>query len=186
MSGFFELIFKNVSLGNAIRSEVEEDLGMMVRWIPGVVGFGVRYAAYKLLFGRIDGAPYIWPHVRFAQTKGIRLGRGVVINSFTYIYGKGGVEIGDKSLISPNCSIVAGDHDFAGTESILERPSKSQKIVIENECWIGANSVIVGGVTIREGSIVGAGSVVTKDTEPFSINVGSPAKKIGDRRGRDR
>lgn len=181
MIAFLRVIFKNYSPRQAIRAEIEEDIGFFVRSIPGILGFIARYLAYKLLFGRIESMPYIFPGVRFVYMSGIRLGKGVLINSNTYIYGKGGIEVGDNVLISPNCSIVAGDHSIETGCPIIEQPSKSQKIVIGKDGWIGANSVVVGGVNIGEGSIIGAGAVVTHDTEPYSINVGVPARKIGER-----
>ncbi|HUP13851.1 MAG TPA: DapH/DapD/GlmU-related protein [Niastella sp.] len=52
---------------------------------------------------------------------------------------------------------------------------------IENDVWIGYGSTVMGGVTIGEGSIIGAGSLVTKDVEPYSIYAGTPARKIRDR-----
>jgi len=175
-------IFKNYSLKQAIRSEIEEDIGFLVRYLPGVLGFLLRYLTYKLLFGKIKSIPYIYPGVRFVYMKRIFLGNRVLINSNTYIYAKGEIEVGDNVLISPNCSIVAGDHNIALNCPIIEQPSKVDKIVIGTDCWIGANSVVVGGVTISEGSVIGAGSVVTRDTEPYSINVGVPARKIGKRK----
>lgn len=56
-----------------------------------------------------------------------------------------------------------------------------EKIVIENDVWIGFGSIILGGVKIGQGSIIAAGSVVTKDVLPFSIYGGVPAKKIRER-----
>lgn len=181
MNSFLGTIFKNVSIGQAIRGEIEDDLSFLVRHLPGILGFLSRYMVYKLLMKSIKSIPYIFPNVRMVYMNRIRLGKRVLINCNTYIYGKGGIEIGDMVLISPNCSIVAGDHNTERDVPILEQTSKHQKIIIERDSWIGANVVILGGVTIREGSIIGAGAVVTKDTEPFSINMGIPAKKVGDR-----
>ena len=56
-----------------------------------------------------------------------------------------------------------------------------EKTIIENDVWIGYGSIILGGVKICEGSIIAAGSLVTKNVDPFSIYGGSPAKKIGNR-----
>ena len=178
MSSFLNIIFKNYSFRQAISAEVEEAVGFLVRNLPGVVGFVTRFLAYKMFFACIGSIPYIYPGVRFVFMGHIRLGKNVAVNSNTYIYGKGGVDIGDNVLISPNCSIVAGDHNVELGRPIIEQASKTQKIVIEKDCWIGANSVVVGGVTIREGSIIGAGAVVTHDTEPYSINIGIPARKV--------
>ncbi|RKY32024.1 MAG: hypothetical protein DRP74_03575 [Candidatus Omnitrophota bacterium] len=182
MLNFFRIIFKNYSLREAVRAEIEEDLGFLVRGLPGVFGFLIRYLIYKLLFKKIESIPYIFPGVRFVYMSRIHLSKNVLINSNTYIYGRGGIEIGDNVLISPGCSIVAGDHSTKLSQPIIEQPSQSEKIVIGRDSWIGANSVILGGIAIGEGSVIGAGSVVTHDTEPYSVNLGSPARKTGERR----
>ncbi|MCY0870579.1 MAG: DapH/DapD/GlmU-related protein [Firmicutes bacterium] len=65
----------------------------------------------------------------------------------------------------------------------FENRGVNQKgIVIEDDCWLGARTVVLDGVTIGRGCVIGAGSVVTKDVGPMSIVVGVPAKPIG-RRG---
>ncbi|MFH1035195.1 MAG: acyltransferase [Pseudomonadota bacterium] len=180
MASFWGVIFKNLSLAQALRSELEEDLGFLVRPWPGILGFVLRYLVYKPLLARLEGMPYIYPGVRLVHLGRISLGKGVLINSNTYVYGKGGLTIGDHTLISPNCAIVAGDHDFS-RGLIMEQPSLNQRIAIGRDCWIGANAVVVGGVSIGDGAVVGAGAVVTGDLEPYSINVGVPARKVGQR-----
>lgn len=56
-----------------------------------------------------------------------------------------------------------------------------QRIIIEDDVWVGLGSIVLSGVTIRKGSIIAAGSVVTKDVEPYSIYAGNPARKIRNR-----
>lgn len=176
---FFGLILKNVSLGRALRSELQEDVGFLVRPWPGLLGFALRYLAYKPLCASIESMPYIYPGVRMVYMDRIHLGRGVLINSNSYLYGKGGLHIEDHVLISPGCAIVAGDHSFEPGKLIFEQTSKAQAITIGADSWIGANAVVVGGVSIGQGSIIGAGAVVTKDTAPYSINAGVPARQVG-------
>jgi len=57
---------------------------------------------------------------------------------------------------------------------------KKREIVIEKDAWLGAGVIVLPGVKIGEGAIIGAGAVVTKDVEPFTIVGGVPAKKIGE------
>lgn len=54
----------------------------------------------------------------------------------------------------------------------------AKEIVIGPDCWIGGSAIILGGVTIGEGCTVGAGSVVTKDVEPYTVVAGNPARVI--------
>jgi acetyltransferase-like isoleucine patch superfamily enzyme len=71
--------------------------------------------------------------------------------------------------------------DFRSARLIKGHPSTKGDILIGNDVWIGFGSIILSGVEIGDGSIIGAGSVVSKDVEPYSIYVGNPAKKIGQR-----
>lgn len=86
-------------------------------------------------------------------------------------------------MIANRSSIHTSYHNF--TE--LEKPIRLQglshkKVTIEDDVWIGTQISILPGVTIGRGSVIGAGAVVTKDTPPYSVAVGMPAKVIKDRR----
>ena len=91
----------------------------------------------------------------------------------------GPVNIGNDVMFAQNIVVSAMNH---GYEDITIPPSKQKDIIklitIEDEVWIGANCVITIGVTVGKHSIVGAGSVVTKDIPPYCIAVGNPAKVI--------
>jgi len=91
----------------------------------------------------------------------------------------GPVKIGNDVMFAQNIVVSAMNH---GYEDISIPPSKQKDIIklitIDDEVWIGANCVITIGVTIGKHSIVGAGSVVTKDIPPYCIAVGNPARVI--------
>ena len=94
-----------------------------------------------------------------------------------------GVFIGAYTMLANNVSIVGGDHEFrkVGIPMIFSGRSELKPTHIGKDCWIGAMCVILRGVIIGDGSIIAAGSVVTKDVEPCSIYGGVPARKIKDR-----
>lgn len=113
----------------------------------------------------------------------ITLGRFSYVGPYCVLYGHGGLEIGRETLLGPHCILVAANHDFSGKErAIRSRPSKDLPIRVGADCWLGAGVKVLGGVTIGDGSIVGAGAVVTHDLPPYSIAVGVPAKVRGQRR----
>lgn len=94
--------------------------------------------------------------------------------------GGGVLKIGRQCSISQNITIVVSNHQHKRGEYIKNQPwtTHNNFVVIEDDVWIGANSVVLPGVTIGKGAIVGAGSVVTKDVPPYAIVVGNPARVI--------
>jgi galactoside O-acetyltransferase len=94
---------------------------------------------------------------------------------------KGRLIIGNDVMIAANVVIRAANHGIAKHMPMFAQPSVSGEIVIEDDVWIGSNAVITSNVRVARGTVVGAGAVVTKSTEPYSIVGGVPARKIGER-----
>lgn len=114
---------------------------------------------------------------------GITIGKNCFLGEFNIIRGQGGVHIGNDVYTGPMVQIVAVNHVYNNPDvPIREQGITAQGIVIEDDVWLGANVVVVDGVTIGRGSIIGAGSVVTANIPPYSIAVGTPAKPVKDRR----
>lgn len=95
------------------------------------------------------------------------------------------VRIGDNVSIAPNVTFVVDASANNGVEInklkyVYEKLTVSKEILVEDEAWICANVTILPGVKIGRCSVIGAGSVVTGDVEPYSVYVGIPAKKIRD------
>lgn len=136
---------------------------------------------------------------------GITLGQGVNINDcvvinanrgfvtlgdrswlgpFCLVYGNGGVTIGRNVLVAGHTSINTVSHSADRCDiPINDQPVLIDPVVIEDDCWIALNVVILQGVTLGRGCIVGAGAVVTKSIPPWSIAVGVPARVVGRRQG---
>jgi len=108
----------------------------------------------------------------------IKIGAGTYINRNSFIYANESVHIGENCAIGPNCYITDHDHTMVSGKTPLESPLNSKPIRIENEVWIGANVIILKGVTVGRRSVVGAGSVVTKSVAEKVIVAGNPAKII--------
>lgn len=123
---------------------------------------------------------------------GVRLGENSSVQDRCRLIGD--ISIGDDVLLAPNVFISSGAHFYdhnpplpiriqdrivAGDERYQEL--RSQKVVIENDCWIGVNTVIMRGITIGKGAIIGANSVVTKDVPPYTIQAGMPARTLRNR-----
>lgn len=112
----------------------------------------------------------------------IEIGDRVFINAnCTVIDGakiaKRKVHIGSDCLIGPNVQLLAVSHDMKASAR-LEKANYADDIIIGNNVWLGGGAIIQAGVTIGENSIVGAGSVVTKNIEANSFYAGVPATKV--------
>jgi acetyltransferase-like isoleucine patch superfamily enzyme len=100
------------------------------------------------------------------------IGRGTIILAHQ------SVVIGDDCLIAPGCHITDVNHGIAAGELIRKQPLVSKPVRIGNDVWIGASCSILPGVTIGDGAVIGARSVVTRDVPSNAIVVGIPAKII--------
>ena len=95
------------------------------------------------------------------------------------------VTIGNDVMMGPDCMLFTTNHGMANLSVPMWRQKSSAPapIVIGDDVWIGARVIILGGVHVGNGSVIGAGSVVTKDVEPYSVVGGNPAKLIRKRTG---
>lgn len=105
----------------------------------------------------------------------------VYIGPRNKLYGQGIIHIGSNSIIGPDVTIFTSIHDYQ--EGYL--PYGFQDIIkdvhIGDNVWIGASVIIMPGVHIGEGSVIGAGTIVTKDVLPLSVLAGNPGKVINNR-----
>lgn len=119
--------------------------------------------------------------------KGIKIGRYVHISRFVSIIGGGELYLGDYVVLADGVRILTGTDSYHGgarMSTCLPLEQRNLKVTfvrIEKDAFVGTNSVVHPGVTIGEGAIIGSNSLVLKDVKPWTINVGSPCKIIGER-----
>lgn len=112
----------------------------------------------------------------------ISIGNAVSLNPYCVLYGHGNLEIGDGVRIAAQTVIIPANHNYQNrNEFIYQQGERCLGINIEEDVWIGTGCKILDGVTIRKGTIIAAGAVVTKSTEPYGIYAGVPARKIKER-----
>ena len=93
------------------------------------------------------------------------------------------IEIGNDCMLAAFCYVLDVDHEFADTKTtIREQGLRIKPVIIGNDVWVGAGTIILRGVTIGDGAVVAANSVVTKDVSPHAVVGGIPAKVVKDRR----
>ncbi|WP_228373770.1 sugar O-acetyltransferase [Demequina maris] len=117
------------------------------------------------------------PPIYLEYKERVRFGRNVFINANLMILGSGIVTIGDNALIGPEARFYTVNHAF-DVDIRREGWERAFPITLEADVWLGGSVVICPGVTIGRGSVVAAGSVVTKDVPPMSVVGGNPARVI--------
>lgn len=116
----------------------------------------------------------------------VRFGDNCSVQPYTILTGYGSVEnpsgqitIGDGVRIAPHGIIIAANHNFADADQPIHGQGLTHApITLEDDIWIGGRVNITAGVTIGHGSVIGGGSVVTKDIPAMSVAVGIPAKVV--------
>ncbi len=167
------------------------------------IGYMISYATYYFLARHLPGSfsPYNLGSGKLRRlcAKGMlkKCGKNVNIEHGAFLGGgreieignnsaiglnarvSGPLSIGDDVMMGPNVSIYTQNHE---TENIYKpmrlQTAPKEKVTIGNDCWIGANAVILPGVTIGNGVIIGAGAVVTRDVPDYAVVGGVPAKVI--------
>ena len=85
--------------------------------------------------------------------------------------------MGNDVLIGANVTISSGKHEIEGREaSVFSRPAQPMPISFGSDIWIGAGASVLPGLDIADGTVIGANAVVTKNTQPFAVMVGIPAR----------
>lgn len=131
----------------------------------------------KELFGSIRNKVYIQPPFNCDVGKNIHVGEDFLCNYNVTILDVDKVTIGDFCMIGPNSTIVTVNHPM-DAKGRREKLSITKPVVIGNDVWIGANCVILPGVSVGNNVIISAGAVVTKDIPDNCVVGGVPAKLI--------
>lgn len=134
----------------------------------------MKWAGFK-----IGSRVLVRQHV-FFDSNSVFIGDGSFINRFCSFQDGGHnatLKIGKEVRIGPNCIFLGATHKF-GDSRRRAMGAYVGNVIIEDGCWLGGNVTVLPGVTIKKGCIIGAGAVVTKDTEPDGVYVGIPAKRI--------
>jgi len=122
------------------------------------------------------------PNVSFRNAERITIGAGTHIGEYSTIWAgnsTGRITFGEKALLAPRVTVTASNYGIARGVPPMDQAKNEQDIRIGSGTWLGADVVVLAGVTIGDGAIVAAGAVVTKDVLPDAIVGGVPAKILG-------
>ena len=131
----------------------------------------------KKLFKKVGERVYMEPNFTCEFGKNITLGNDLYINFGCTLLDCGQIVIGNNTLLGPNVSMYSANHSLDAEERIagalIPKP-----IIIGNRVWIGGGTTVLSGVTIGDDSVIGAGSVVTRDIPAGVVAAGNPCKVI--------
>lgn len=161
---------------------------LFARHLPGNYtrySFGsksVRAFLCRPLFKKFGKNVDIGNKVIFNNLRGSEIGDNSGIGAYSQI---GTVKIGDNVMMGTECLILSQNHQFDDISKPMRKQGfkKDEPIIIEDDVWIGNRVIILPGVKVGQGSVVGAGAVVTKDVESYTIVAGNPAVVIRKRNG---
>lgn len=136
-----------------------------------------RIALLRAFGARIDWSCRIRRTARFECPWNLTCGANCAIGDHAIVYALGPITLGRRVSVSQYSHLCAGTHDFSRFDLPLVRPP----IVLENDAWLGTDAFVGPGVTLHEGALLGARASAFRDLEPWSINVGNPARKVRDR-----
>lgn len=139
---------------------------------------GIKVFLLRLFGAQIGRGVVIKPHVSIKYPWKLKVGNHVWIGEEVWIDNLDFVTIDDNACISQGALLLCGNHDYKkSTFDLVIGP-----IHLEEGSWVGARAIVTQHVVIATHSMIGAGSVVTKSTEPYMIYAGNPAEKIRERK----
>ena len=136
----------------------------------------IRVLFYRIYGIRIGENVDIYAHC-FVGNSRLEIGSGTFVNYDVWFNTAGDIKIGKECNIACKVMFVTSTHAI-GIENRRAGENISNKIVVGDGTWIGARTIILPGVTIGNGVIIGAGSVVIKNCEDNCLYAGNPARKI--------
>jgi putative colanic acid biosynthesis acetyltransferase WcaF len=139
--------------------------------------FGFRNFLLKLLGAKIGSNVHIYNSAIIYMPWNLEIQDWSSIGEYAFIYNLGHVSIGSQVTISHRAHLCAGTHDYSDPTLPLLKPP----IRINDQAWICADAFVGPGVTIGEGTVLGARAVAVKDIEPWAVVGGNPARTIGQR-----
>ncbi|MEH6542442.1 MAG: hypothetical protein V7721_00740 [Porticoccaceae bacterium] len=150
---------------------------LLFRFSP-VPCFSYRRWLLRCFGAKIAEKVNVYPSVKIWFPKNLVMQSGSTLGPKVNVYNQGGISIGMNAIVSQGAHLCASTHDYNNPlHPLLLAP-----ISIEQNAWICADAFIGPGVTVAEGSVVGARAVVMKNTECWSVYGGNPAIKVNERK----
>lgn len=165
------------SLGNRLGRILWSIVGtILFRFSPKPL-HGWRSFLLRCFGARIGKKVHVYPGAKIWAPWNLEVGDASAVANGATLYTQGKIIIGRNVVISQGAHLCAGTHDY----NLPEFPLITKPIIVEDYAWVAAEAFVHPGVTIGTGSVVGARSVVTKNTPAWMVCAGHPCKAIGER-----
>jgi acetyltransferase-like isoleucine patch superfamily enzyme len=132
---------------------------------------------------RIGPGAKLAPNVSLRSGERIEIGARAHVGAYCSLWAgdRARIVLGEDALLGPEVYITAANYETQPGRPIMTQPRREADVVIGRDVWLGARVIVLPGVTIGDGCVVGAGSVVTRSLPPNSIAVGAPARVVRQR-----
>lgn len=150
---------------------------LILRIVGYIPSHHMRLFLYRIFGLQIGPGSHIYMGAEIRSISRIKIGSGTSIGHNVLLDGRGRLFIGNNVNVGTDVMIWTAEHDVTSSDF----RSYSSPVKIEDYVWLSSRVIVLPGVTVREGAVVAAGAVVTKDVDPYMIVGGVPAKEIGER-----
>ena len=148
----------------------------MLEKINNIIKNRINFKKFKKKYPKVN----IMSHCYFEFTENIKFSGYSYVGPQAFWSGKGGIEIGNNVIFGPKTTIWTYNHNYKSDKFIpYFNDDILEKVVVEDNVWVGLGAILMPGITISEGAIIGAGAVVTKDVPQYAIVGGNPFQIIG-------
>lgn len=164
--------------------DVRKDASGLWFWllsiIPGLLGRVIRARLMPPFFGACGKHQTFQTNLRVTTPKLLRIGSHCNFGQGVFITAGGGVTMGDYVGMGPDSKVWSVNHRFEDPDvPWLNQGYDYKEVVIGDDVWIGASAFVMPGVNIGKGSIISAGTILSKSVPPFSIVAGNPGRVVG-------
>jgi acetyltransferase-like isoleucine patch superfamily enzyme len=163
--------------------EYKEALDLIVRMLPGETGIGCRRRYFRKRVAACGHSLRVVHNVRILNPAHLHLGNRVELAWDVFIEAAGTVRIGNTVAIGPGTKIWSNNHRFENPDvPIVEQGLEMLPVDIEDDVWIGADCIIKPGVRIGKGSVISAGTILSKSIPEYAVVAGNPGRVVSWRR----
>ncbi len=146
---------------------------LLASWTPKFLN-PWRLLVLRGFGAKLEGVPFVHPRARVAVPWQLTMRHRACLGEGAHAYSLGAIEIGEGATVAQECYLCAGTHDFADPNL----PLVTKSIRIGAHAFVGARVLVLPGVSIGEGAVIGAASVVTKDFPARMMGAGNPCRVL--------